>query len=101
MRGMFAIVGALACLSASAQPMRTTVVNVLDTGVLNILEDNGFSLAEMLGGAKKTTTAEMYASNQLYRSFADVIGRPLAHDARTDQLPETIPPGSGDIPDMV
>jgi len=88
-------------LSASAQPTPVTVVNVLDTRVLNILEGSGFSLSEMLGGAKSSLTSEMYAANPLYRSFADVISKQLAHDPRTDQLPASIPLGSGDIPDMV
>lgn len=91
----------LLCVTASAQPVREMVVNVVDTDTLKRLEESGFTLSEALGGAKVSTTAEMYAANAAYRSFADVIGKPLAHDPATDQLPETIPEGSGDIPDMV
>jgi hypothetical protein len=101
MRWVIAIGLALFCLTASAQPTAVTVVNVLDPRVLNALEDSGFTLSEALGGAKASLTSEMYASNALYRSFADVVGRPLPHDARTDQLPANIPPGAGDIPEMV
>lgn len=87
-----------ATASRSAGP---AVVNVLDTGVLNTIEGSGFTLSEALSGAKLSTTAEMYASNPFYKSFADVVGKPLPHDAKTDQLPAEIPPGYGDIPEMV
>jgi hypothetical protein len=87
--------------AASGQPASQIVVNVLDTKVLAALEDGGFSLSEALGGAKASLTAEMYRANPRYRSFADVIGRPLPHDPATDQLPADIPASSGDVPDMV
>lgn len=101
MRGIIAAILMLLCVTASAQPLHETVVNILDTEVLNRLEDSGFTLSEALGGAKTSSTSEMYAGNPLYRSFADVIGKPIDHDPTTDQLPEIIPPDSGDIPDMV
>ena len=101
MRWMLALCLMLCALNASAQPATRLVVNVLDTKVLNALEDTGFSLSEALGGTKVSQTAEMYRINPYYRSFADVIGRPLPHDPGTDQMPANIPPGSGDIPDMV
>ncbi|MCE9521265.1 MAG: hypothetical protein K8S25_02385 [Alphaproteobacteria bacterium] len=101
MRWLAAIALAAASWAALAQPAQQTVVNVLDTNVLNVLEDTGFSLSETLGGTKNTLTADLYRSNPLYRNLADVIGKPLVHNANTDQLPTAIPPGSGDIPDMV
>ena len=61
---------ALFCLTAVGTSAPKTVVNVLDPRVLNILEDSGFSLSEALGGSKTALTADMYKSNQLYRSFA-------------------------------
>ena len=76
---------ALFSLALQAQPATETVVNVLDTGVLNTLEDSGFSLSEALGGGKNTLTAEIYKSNPNYRSLADTVGRPLTHDTKTDQ----------------
>jgi hypothetical protein len=87
--------------SASGQPASRIVVNVLDTKVLNILEDTGFTLSEALGGAKASQTADMYRNNSRYHSFADVVGRPLPHDPITDQLPSRLSADSGDIPDMV
>jgi len=101
MRWIIAVVLSLLCLTASAQPAKVVAVNILDTQVLNALEDSGFTLSEQLRGAKTSRTSEMYAANPLYKSFADVIGRPLPHDAKTDQLPATIPAGAGDIPEMV
>lgn len=91
---------ALACVAAaSAEPPIT--VNILDTRVLNEVEDSGNSLSEAIGGAKATTTADTYRTNVAWRALADTLGRPLPHDAKTDQLPAVIAPGSGDIPDMV
>ena len=101
MRWSVGLTFALVVGAAVAQPTLQTTVNILETKVLNILEDTGFSLSESLGGNKNALTAEMYKSNQLYRSFADTINRPLSHDIKTDQLPQIIPPGSGDIPELV
>ncbi|MEQ1865051.1 MAG: hypothetical protein ABL996_10415 [Micropepsaceae bacterium] len=98
MRWTFALALALFARAAAAEP---ATVNVLDTATLNALEGSGFSLSEQLGGARTSIAGEMYAGNPLYRSLADMIGRPLPHDARTDQLPQAIPPGMGDIPEMV
>ncbi len=98
---MLALCLMLCALNASAQPATRLVVNVLDTKVLSALENTGFSLSEAVGGTKMSQTAWMYRINPYYRSFADVIGRPLPHDPWTDQMPANIPPGSGDIPDMV
>ncbi len=92
---------ALISLTTVARPTPESIVNVFDTEVLNTLEDTGFSLSESLGGLKTSLTSEMYKSNPLYRSFAGTIGQPLVHNSKTDQLPELIPAGSGDIPDMV
>ncbi len=83
---------------AAAQPV---TVNVLDTATLNTLEENGYSLGETLGKAKGTQAAELYAANSLYQNFADVIGKSIPHEAKTDQLPATFAAGSGDIPEMV
>ena len=94
------VVAAVVTISISTQ-VPETVVNVLDTEVLNILETKGFSLSEQLGGTRASVTADMYKANPLYRAFADVVGRPLEHDPGTDQLPTDIPQGAGDIPDMV
>lgn len=101
MRWIIAALSLLLCATVAAQPSRIAAVNILDTQVLNALEDSGFTLSEQLGGAKTSRTSEMYAANPLYKSFADVICRPLPHDPKTDQLPATIPQNSGDIPDMV
>lgn len=77
-------------------------VQVLDEASLQDLEQTSFSLGRVLGGAKdESSTAALYKSNALYRSFADQIGRPIPHDPKTDQLPAIIPEGQGDIPDMV
>ena len=99
MRWIFALVLLSWVTIAHATP--DNAVNILDPQILNALEDNGFSLSEALGGGKLSTTSDLYQSNAPYRSFADVIGKPLTHDSHTDQLPATIPPGSGDVPDMV
>jgi len=100
-RWIIGLVVAAFAVTALAQPAPETVVNVLDTKILNTLEAEGFSLSEQLGGTKATSTADMYQANALYRSFADAIGRPLPHDPGTDQLPADIPQGAGDIPEMV
>lgn len=86
---------------AAADPVTNITVNVLDTQTLNGLEGTGNSLSEALGGPAATTTADAYRLNVNYRSLADTIGRPLPHNARTDQLPDNIPSGAGDVPDMV
>jgi hypothetical protein len=95
------IIAAAFVLLAPVAAADTATVNVLDVATLNALEESGFSLSEQLGGPRTSNTAELYARNPLYRSLADTVGRPLAHDARTDQLPQVIPPGMGDIPEMV
>jgi hypothetical protein len=100
-RWIIGLVAAALAVAALAQPAPQTVVNVLDIKVLNTLEAEGFSLSEQLGGAKASVTADMYKANELYRSFADVVGKPLAHDPGTDQLPADIPANAGDIPEMV
>ncbi len=98
MRWTIALAAALLARAVAAEPV---TVNVLDVPTLHALEENGFSLGEQLGGAHTSTTSDLYAGNALYKSLADTIGKPLAHDARTDQLPQAIPQGLGDIPDMV
>ncbi len=98
MRWIIALAFALLASAAAAEP---ATVNVLDVPTLNALEDGGFSLSEQLGGGRATATNDLYARNPLYKDLADTIGRPLAHDTRTDQLPQVIPPGMGDIPEMV
>ncbi len=98
MRWMIALAFAMFASVAAAEP---PTVNVLDVPTLNALEDGGFSLSEQLGGQRTSVTSELYARNAFYKSLADTIGRPIPHDARTDQLPLVIPPGLGDIPDMV
>ncbi|MBP6011426.1 MAG: hypothetical protein KBA31_04285 [Alphaproteobacteria bacterium] len=97
MRWTFALAFALLARAATAEP----TVNALDPPTLNALENSGFTLSEQLGGPKTSRTNEMYAGNPLYRSLADVVGRQLPHDPRTDQLPQMIPPNTGDIPEMV
>lgn len=97
MRWMTALAFVLLAHTAAAEP----TVNVLDIPTLSALEGSGFSLAEQLGGAPGSSTSDLYARNAFYKSLADTIGRPLPHDARTDQLPQVIPPGMGDIPEMV
>lgn len=101
MRWLVGLGMALLSATALAQPAPKIIVGILDTPTLNVLEDTGFNLSESLGGAKAATTAVMYASNPRYRSFADIIAKPLPHDAATDQLPSVIPLGAGDIPEMV
>ncbi|MGZ3653720.1 MAG: hypothetical protein ACXWSC_21565, partial [Bdellovibrionota bacterium] len=78
-----------------------TVVNILDVGTLQALEESGFSFGELLGGKRGETTAGLYESNPLYRSLADSVGEPIPHDSATDQLPAVIPNGKGDIPELV
>ena len=101
MRRIFALSFALLLLAPTASTTPRSTVNIFDPAVLNILEDTGFSLSEALGGAKTSLTAQIYATNPRYRSFAEIIAQPLTHDSVTDQLPAAIPPGSGDIPEMV
>lgn len=98
MRWIIAMAAALSVHAAAAEPV---TVNVLDVPTLNALENGGFSLSEQLGGSRTSVASDLYARNPFYKSLADTIGRPLPHDARTDQLPQVIPPGAGDIPDMV
>jgi hypothetical protein len=98
MRWTIALAAALIVRAAAAEP---ATVNVLDVPTLSALENNGFSLSEQLGGPHTSITSELYVRNPFYKSLADTIGSPLPHDQRTDQLPQVIPPGAGDIPDMV
>lgn len=76
-------------------------VQILDTATLNSLEDGGYSLGEMLGKSKGTLAADLYKANSFYQNVADTIGKPVEHDAKTDQLPAMFPAGSGDVPEMV
>lgn len=101
MRWILAVWVLLWATTASADPASDITVNVLDTQTLNALESSGNTLSEALGGPKAVTTADAYRSNAAFRDLADTIGRPLPHDAKSDQLPDTIPAGAGDIPDMV
>lgn len=87
--------------TAVAQPAPAATVNILDPKLLSELESQGFTLSEQLGGTKATKTSELYQTNPHFKSLADTIGKPLPHDQGTDQLPAIIPPGSGDMPDMV
>lgn len=78
------------------------LVNLLDTEVLSKLEENGFSFAEQLGGAKnESQTFELFKGSEPYQSFANSIGQSIPHDKKTDQLPDAIPANFGDIPEMV
>lgn len=89
---------AFAAEPATASP----VVYVLDTQTLQNLENSGFSLNETLGQAGSVSrTSDLFRLNSAYRSFADTIGKSLPHDKKYDQLPDTIPDNSGDVPDMV
>jgi hypothetical protein len=86
----------------SAIGLAEPVVYILDTQILQDLENSGFSLNETLGQTKSISrTADLFKWNGDYRSFADTIGKSLPHDKKTDQLPDTIPDNSGDVPDMV
>ncbi len=77
-------------------------VFILQRDVLQDLEDNGFSVNELLGQKKSLSrTSDLYQTNEAYRSFAETIGRNPPHDKKTDQLTSEIPPNSGDIPEMV
>ncbi|NOT41567.1 MAG: hypothetical protein HOP13_13840 [Alphaproteobacteria bacterium] len=98
MRWMIACAAALIAHTAAAEP---ATVNVLDIPTLNALENGGFTLGEQLGGPRTSATSDLYARNAFYKSLADTVGRPLPHDGRTDQLPQVIPVGMGDIPEMV
>lgn len=97
----FALAFVAAAVAANAQPATTPVVNVLDVPTLNTLEREGFSFAEQIGSAPAASTKALYDTSPAFRSLADTIGKPLPHDPRTDQLPQSIPAGAGDIPDMV
>lgn len=88
-------------VAAAAQPATQPIVNVLDVPTLNALEREGFSFAEQIGNAPAASTKALYDSSSAFRSLADTIGKPLPHDPRTDQLPQVIPSGAGDVPDMV
>lgn len=77
------------------------VVSVLEPDTLRALQENGFSLGEMLGGKPGTDAKMLWDQNPAYRAIADTLGKPLPHDSRTDQLPSSIPPSSGDIPELV
>ncbi len=82
--------------------MASPAVYILDTQTLQSLENSGFSINETLGQARSfSRTSDLFKSNQAYRTFADTIGKSLAHDKKNDQLPDLIPENSGDVPDMV
>jgi hypothetical protein len=91
----------LSASMAATQPATQPVVNVLDTATLNALDEGGFSFAEQIGARKAASTRALYDASPAYRSLSDTIGKPLPHDPRTDQLPQMVPAGAGDIPDMV
>lgn len=90
-------------VGASASP----VIYVLEPRVLHELEGSGFSLNEMLGSETLGTTnslsrtSDLFKSNSTYRSFAETIGKSLPHNKQTDQLPDSIPENSGDVPEIV
>ena len=99
-KSIFALAAALSfASSARAEYLGPAIVYVLDQKVLSDLEA-GYGLGDTLG-IQATSQASSLYEQPLYRSFADAIGKPLAHDPKTDQLPQEIPPGSGDVPDMV
>lgn len=78
------------------------ILDILDTEILSQLEDNGYSLSQLLGGSKKeSNTADMYAQNEKYQNFSDTIGQSIPHETKWDQLPDIIPPNKGDIPETV
>lgn len=78
------------------------VVYILEAQTLHALESSGFSINETLGLTKSMSrTSDLYKFNEAYRSFAEVVSKPLMHDKKTDQLPKVIPENSGDVPDMV
>src|SRR5262245_47233993 len=93
------ILGLLFCpFAAIAEP----VVYVLKTEILQQLESGGYSLNETLGGKKSISrTADLFKTNSAYREFTEVISKTLSHDKKTDQLPDEIPEGAGDVPNMV
>ncbi|MEQ1753859.1 MAG: hypothetical protein ABL973_06975 [Micropepsaceae bacterium] len=101
MRRALCVLGFLMATVAMAQPATEITVNVLGTTTLNALEDSGFTFSEVISGNKASRTSDLYRQNSLYRDLADTIGRPLPHNTKTDQLPDAIPAGAGDIPDMV
>lgn len=77
-------------------------VQVMHPEDLSQLEKVGLSFGEAIGGsAALATTRELYAKNPFFKNVADQISIPLPHDAETDQLPKVLPPGAGDIPEMV
>jgi hypothetical protein len=80
----------------------TPTVFVLQTEVLHELENDGFSVNQLLGKKNSLSrTSELYKTNEAYRSVAETLGKNLPHDKKTDQLPSDIPSNSGDIPEMV
>lgn len=89
--------------SVSAQTkLEKPIIYILDSTILNKIENSGFSLAETMGHPQKiTTTQELYNKVTYYKNFANQIGKPIAHNSKTDQLPKVIPHGQGDIPEMV
>ena len=101
MRLALCVLAFLVAAAALAQPAPKVTVNVLDMTTLNALEESGYSFSEVIGGSKRSRTSDLYRQNSFYRDIADTVGRPLPHNQRTDQLPDEIPVGSGDIPDMV
>jgi hypothetical protein len=86
----------------SESTLAEPVTYVLEPQTLHDLENSGFSINETLGQAKSLSrTSDLFKSNEIYRSFAETIGKSLPHNKKTDQLPDVIPENSGDVPDMV
>lgn len=78
------------------------IVNILDSKVLNILENSGYSLSETLGAKKASSNTKiLFQKNTYYRDFANSVGKNIPHSTKTDQLPKVIPLQQGDIPEMV
>ncbi|MBX3019516.1 MAG: hypothetical protein KF767_16635 [Bdellovibrionaceae bacterium] len=78
------------------------IVQVMDARDLDALESSGMSFGEAIGGSQRLkSTQELYAKNPFFKQIATQISQPLTHDPKTDQLPSVIPPGMGDIPEMV
>jgi hypothetical protein len=83
-------------------PQDAFIVNIMNPQDLEKLENAGYSFGEVIGGNQQLkTTAELYAKNPFYKQFADQVSVPLQHDPKTDQMPLVLPPGSGDIPEMI
>ncbi|MCB0309379.1 MAG: hypothetical protein KDD48_08405, partial [Bdellovibrionales bacterium] len=98
----WAIIWSFQCVFGQSLDRIDPIVYVLDARTLNELENSGYSLAETLGHSTSISqTKNLYHKVSAYRDFADTLGRPVPHDPKTDQLPEEIPLGYGDVPNMV